>query len=490
MNTKTQKEVKKEVIKAGVLKGLHIVGYVSIGILAVLGIAMGVQSCNGKKEQPKQDNLVRVSRKDVLRENQVDDLSLTSWVINKPSEFDIGNPTSNSAVQIDYVNYTIWFTYQDNDITYNGNIISINHTRVDSGNNYTLNNGLFFYSNSSSDYPYYRTMHYYSSANADYTSQLVKFNSFINWTNYGDLEVNINFGYASEGTSNSELIEWLYSNATLVSGGESESESTSTQSESEQQESYNIYLNGYDYRSWFGNVDNETGCIRYEISTATYQTYGGVDWLNIGNGRKYNFVSFVIQPIEDDDLFIATKIERDDESATTGYTYYGYTAVELYGADYNKYSYVSRIYYGYKEGYEGGTMESGTWDYRDTIYEMPFVSCWNTQSYVLGIYPNNYTFPYLYRGMQILHDYNYKNDVPRYSQTSIVELWKMETNNYIGVVPVGNGDINAFSLLTKAFNSISNVLSIQIFPNISLGVFLFIPLVVGIIFAVIKIIKK
>lgn len=236
------------------------------------------------------------------------------------------------------------------------------------------------------------------------------------------------------------------------------------------------------------NVDSETGLIQYQVSQATYLTYGGVKWKNNGNGRLYNFVSMVIQPVEQNLVFAIGKEQVVNADNTTFYN--GRTGQQLYGSDYNKFSFVSRIYYGYKEGYNGGEIQSGTWDYRDTIYEMPLVSCRNTEAtFVSGWLSHDYNIAPLYRSMEILENSGTKFNTPKYNDVSIVELWKMDLNNYIGISNPQT-EVNVFTMLSKAFNSITSVLSIEILPHMSLGLFLFVPLVVGIVFAVIKIIKK
>lgn len=53
-----------------------------------------------------------------------------------------------------------------------------------------------------------------------------------------------------------------------------------------------------------------------------------------------------------------------------------------------------------------------------------------------------------------------------------------------------NNDTNIFTLFTSAFSSLTSLFAIQIFPNISLGLLFFLPLVVGIIIAIIWIVKR
>ena len=79
-------------------------------------------------------------------------------------------------------------------------------------------------------------------------------------------------------------------------------------------------------------------------------------------------------------------------------------------------------------------------------------------------------------------------------QSYYYQVLTMANNNLVangfnnGTTDVGLG--GAFSLLATAFSSISGILAISLFPGITLGLLLFLPLIVGIIIAIIWLIKK
>ena len=79
-------------------------------------------------------------------------------------------------------------------------------------------------------------------------------------------------------------------------------------------------------------------------------------------------------------------------------------------------------------------------------------------------------------------------------QSYYYQVLTMANNNLVangfnnGTTDVGLG--GAFSLLATAFSSLSGILAISLFPGITLGLLLFLPLIVGIIIAIIWLIKK
>lgn len=71
-----------------------------------------------------------------------------------------------------------------------------------------------------------------------------------------------------------------------------------------------------------------------------------------------------------------------------------------------------------------------------------------------------------------------------------ITLNKFNNNNQYVPSEVGTGDGNIFNLFTSVFQSIAPILAVTILPNLTIGILIFIPLVVGIIIFIIDKIKK
>lgn len=79
--------------------------------------------------------------------------------------------------------------------------------------------------------------------------------------------------------------------------------------------------------------------------------------------------------------------------------------------------------------------------------------------------------------------------------SSQATLLSQFNNQLMGYTGFGNGETNiglgnSFSLIAQCFEGVKNIFAIEVLPNISLGVFVFLPLIVGIIITIIWIVKR
>ena len=246
-----------------------------------------------------------------------------------------------------------------------------------------------------------------------------------------------------------------------------------------------IVLNAsYDFRRWFGNVDPTTGAIQYKLPTGVSLVsvrIGGMTWENLGNERVYNCIEFTLQPLNS-----ATALVVADGLAKT--------ASALYGEDYDEFCMLSGIYYTYDEDYDGtytiitdSALPSA--DYRDRIYSMPMASAQldGTSNNVNALDIRNCVVPSVYRTFDISEDNGIVFSTNGYSSVTMRQLLGMD---FSSVVNYSEGTASAFSLLTQAFGSVAGLLAVQVLPNITLGLLLFLPLIATVIVLIIKAVKK
>lgn len=238
----------------------------------------------------------------------------------------------------------------------------------------------------------------------------------------------------------------------------------------------------YDFRRWFGNVDPNVGLIGNSYDAVTSVVYGGLEWI-AGDGLKYNAVSFVLQPLNASNTFIV----NSDFTAKT--------AESIYGSDYDKYAMLNRIYYLYIPDYDGAPMYDATgtnypsYDYRAIVYTSPLVAGTldGSNQPVSAFDLRGFAIDKIYRSFDVVSDGGNRFDTIAYNNVTLTTMLK---NNFSTIVSFGDVTTNPFTLLSSAFSSVGNILSIAILPNLTLGTLIFIPLVVTIILVIVKLLQK
>lgn len=137
---------------------------------------------------------------------------------------------------------------------------------------------------------------------------------------------------------------------------------------------------------------------------------------------------------------------------------------------------------------------NGAWTYMFLGYGQS----WNNNQWGIVNYRDmqNYEKNGAY-GYYVLGTTTWKNDQYRYikflqplSESNRIAIYAFNNNNVGSYSGSLNGNGNVFILLGSAFSELLPFLNIMILPNISIGVLLFLPLIVGIVVILFKILKK
>ena len=251
----------------------------------------------------------------------------------------------------------------------------------------------------------------------------------------------------------------------------------------------------YDFRRLITNtVDNNFGYFQVSsisnpntLDTYQYAFSGGSNW-EIGN-KEYNAIVITVQCL-DGSQYIKGKDGTYDYVSNI----VGDSGLNIYG--------LIRVDYIYQPN---GVVTPSTWvkmstyNYltsNDTTVSMQVINCYEngftgySGNNMPSLFTSYYNMKWLDNGFRHLINFTSDNTMaitPLYKTLTMAQLLSLNdeaiTNNDGAMASV-------FSLISQAFNSIGGFLSIKVLPNISLGTLLFLPLVMSVIFFIIKLLRK
>lgn len=241
-----------------------------------------------------------------------------------------------------------------------------------------------------------------------------------------------------------------------------------------------IYIdNKYDWRSILSNsVDRSTGLFYLDNSNGGSIVSYTCDLTGLlfeVNGYEYDTIRIVYSSVVSGNTIVQT-LETGQKQGVQAQNVFG-SALQYY------YSLESVGYYDSRQGAISNTYRRVYRGFSVGTYNVNFS---DGESETLC---NDYNAPYWVdlsgKFLKIINDSETIVTTPRYSGMTTRQILTYESN--LVTTDIGTGDV--FSLLTHTFESIVPILSIAILPNLTIGMLIFIPLIVTIIIVVVKMIK-